>query len=229
MNQLTLGLALQDDATFSNFYPAKNEPVLSHLHQFITGPDPYFYLWGPPGSGKTHLLQACCHLQSQIPSIYIDLKEPDLQPEILCGLESCHLLCLDNIEAVLGQANWELRLFDLYNLSRETGNRLLIAGLAPPQQLVCQMADLSSRLSWGWIWQLHLLTDEEKISALQMRAERRGLELSLEVGRFLLSRFSRSMNDLFVTLDILDKEAMRAKRCLTIPFIKKILCSNKIL
>ncbi len=227
MSQLILGLALHDDATFDNFYPAKNEQILCHLHQFLTEVDPYFYLWGPSGSGKTHLLQACCHLRGAIQSLYLDLNEPGLQPGIFAGLESFQLLCLDNIEAILGRPEWELQLFDLYNRSRENNRRILIAGLRPPQQLMCQMADLSSRLGWGWIWQLQALDDGEKLGALQMRAERRGLELSLEVGQFLLSRFSRSMSDLFATLDILDKEAMRAKRRLTIPFIKQVLCSKK--
>ena len=64
-SQLTLGLALRDDATFSNFYPGDNLALLNHLQVFSAGKgEQFIYLWGAAGMGRTHLLQACCHAQA---------------------------------------------------------------------------------------------------------------------------------------------------------------------
>ncbi|WP_412459563.1 HdaA/DnaA family protein, partial [Aeromonas caviae] len=62
-----------------------------------------------------------------------------------------------------------------------------------------------------------------KLSALQLRAELRGFKLPIDVGRFLLNRLSRDMRTLLATLNRLDNASFRAKRKLTIPFVKEIL------
>ena len=222
--QLTLGLSLRDDATFANFAPGDNLNLLTHLQAFAEQQgEPFIYLWGAAGSGRTHLLQACCHALPAGQGIYLDLADPQLEPAVLAGLEDFSWLCLDNIDAVAGQREWELALFNLYNPLRERGSRLLISALVPPAQLGCQLPDLCSRLSCGLILNLRPLTHEQKLQVLQIRAKHKGLALSPEVGNFLLHHYSREINHLLTTLETLDKEAMIAKHRLTIPFVKQVL------
>jgi DnaA-homolog protein len=224
MRQLPLKLTLRDDATFHNFYPGDNEFVLSYLQNFVAGRgDSFVYLWGPAGTGRTHLLQACCQAIPKASAVFIDLAEPHLETAILQELDSCSLICLDNIDAVLRRCGWEIALFNLYNQSRDRGGKLLISALLPPPQLFCRLADLSSRLAAGLVLGLKLPTDEQKLSALQLRAKHRGLELSSDAGNFLLNHYPRNLHDLFSALETLDKEALSAKRRLTIPFIKQVL------
>ena len=73
------------------------------------------------------------------------------------------------------------------------------------------------------VFQLQQLSDEDKLRALQLRASRRGLNLPDDVGRFILTRGSRSMNALFELLDQLDQASLQAQRKLTIPFLKETL------
>ena len=70
---------------------------------------------------------------------------------------------------------------------------------------------------------LDVLSDEDKLQALQLRARLRGFELPEDVGRFLLKRLDREMRTLFMTLDQLDRASITAQRKLTIPFVKEIL------
>jgi DnaA-homolog protein len=220
--QLTLGLSLRDDATFSNFYSGNNQALVAHLQNFSHGGgEPFIYLWGAPGTGRTHLLQASCHGAAN--AIYLDLTEPALQPEILLNIENLPLICIDNIESAAGQPPWEMALFNLYNSAREKQTRLLIAACAPPGQLPWRLADLESRFSGGLVLNLCPLADEEKLLAMQIWAKRRGLALTAEIGNFLLHHYSRQTGDLFIALEKLDQESMTAKRRLTIPFIKQIL------
>jgi DnaA family protein len=145
-------------------------------------------------------------------------------PEVLDGMEQLSLVCIDNIEGIAGDPQWEAAVFHLYNRILETGRtRLFITGDRPPRQLNLSLADLASRLDWGQIYRLQPLSDEEKLQALQLRAKLRGFELPEDVCRFLLKRLDREMLTLFMTLDQLDHASITAQRKLTIPFVKEIL------
>lgn len=221
--QMPLALKLRDDATFANFYPGENVAVLAQLQTFS---EVFIYLCGPKGSGRTHLLQACCHALPAGQSLYLDLKDPSLTPEILINFEYFNQICIDNIDKVIGQMDWDVALFHFYNRVRDRGGRLLMASECVPLALDCQLPDLQSRLCGGLLLTLQALTDEDKVRALQVRAQHRGLTLSAEAGRFLINHYPRDMNALFTSLEVLDQAAWVAKRPLTIPFIKKHLVAS---
>jgi len=72
---------------------------------------------------------------------------------------------------------------------------------ATPQLLEVSLADVVSRLAWGEVYPLQPLTDEEKLRVFMMRAERRGMSLSPEVAKFILTHCPRHMATLFAALD----------------------------
>lgn len=142
---------------------------------------------------------------------------------MLEGLESLHLVALDNLNEIAGAEAWEQAIFDLYNRIREQGKVLVVSGNAAARHLDVKLPDLQSRLDWGTSYQLAAPSDESKLAILQLRANMRGLVLSDEAGRFLLHRASRDIGDLWHTLDQLDTASMQAQRKLTVPFIKQAL------
>jgi DnaA family protein len=226
--QLPLGVHLLDDATFVSFYEGQNGLVLSALHEWMTSRslDPYLYIWGEKGVGCTHLLQAVCNEATLkgASACYIPLAQyTEETPSMLEGLENCDFICIDDIDAIAKNAEWEEALFHLFNRARSAARHLLIAGNAAPCHLNMQLPDLKSRLGWGTTFQVHALEDEQKLTALQLRAKARGLVLSDEVGRFLLRRCDRDMKALYQTLGQLDAASLSAQRRLTIPFIKQVL------
>ena len=227
--QIPLNLSLRDDSTFANFYSSNNTEVITHLKEFIrTNNEPYLYLWGAASSGRTHLLQACCHAKSaQRKTIsYIALKKTGITPEFLLGMESYDLVCIDDVDSVLGNDLWEETLFYFYNKIREQNNQLIVTATTSTLQLKCHLKDLHSRLAWGPNYQLKSLNDEQILLALQLRANNRGLDLPRDVGLFLINRFPRNMSDLFAVLIQLDKASLIAKRRLTIPFVKEVLLTT---
>ena len=121
------------------------------------------------------------------------------------------------------QLNQIVRLLYARSQAREKNTRLIVAGNDSPPQLPCQIADLRNRLSWGLVFQVKNLTDEQKLLALQMRAKNRGLQISREVGLFLLNHYPRNMTVLFNCLEELDRASLIAKRRITIPFVKEVL------
>ncbi|TLX63493.1 DnaA regulatory inactivator Hda [Stutzerimonas nosocomialis] len=228
--QLPLGVRLRDDATFANFYPGANAAALGYVERLCSPQagwsDELIYLWGPAGVGRSHLLQAAClWLQQRGESaVYLPLGEvAEYGTALLDDLEQSELVCLDDLDAVAGDPDWEEALFHLFNRLRDGGRRLLLAANSAPRELPVQLADLKSRLSLSLVFMLQSLSDEDKLRALQLRASRRGLNLPDDVGRFILTRGSRNMNALFDLLDQLDQASLQAQRKLTIPFLKETL------
>ena len=104
--QLTLSLTLKDEATFTHFYPGKNAEVVTELKKTASGKgERVIYLCGARGQGCSHLLQACCHhsQQHQVTSVYLPLATLlALTPDVLIGLESLDIICLDDLHVVAG-------------------------------------------------------------------------------------------------------------------------------
>lgn len=225
--QLVLGIRLQDDATFSNFFGEQNSQLVAHLKQFLQeNEEHFFYIAGLQGSGKSHLLQACCHEMAAYDksAVYIPLSNlQELNVKILDDLEYVEMICIDDIQCVAEHPEWQEALMHLYNRSRATKAKLIVSGDLPPRELPLALADLKSRLSWGLMYQLLPLNDEDKVVTLQVRAKERGFELTNEVANFLLRRCSREMPTLFELLERLDHASLSAQRRLTIPFVKEVL------
>ena len=151
--QLTLGIDLHEDTTFSNYYIGENAQLVTALQEIARGRgEQFIYLWGREGVGKTHLLQACCHVADKLKlsPVYLPFKNiADLSPDVLDGLESLHLVCIDDVDLMGGRPAWEEAFFHFYNRMREENKRLIVAGSVPPQELGLALKDLVSRLAWG--------------------------------------------------------------------------------
>ncbi|OGT35936.1 MAG: DnaA regulatory inactivator Hda [Gammaproteobacteria bacterium RIFCSPHIGHO2_12_FULL_37_14] len=225
--QLTLGLSLKDETTFDNFYLGKNAEIITELKKLANKQgERIIFLCGSRGQGCSHLLQACCHYayQQRHSSVYLPLANLlTLSPEILDGLETRELICLDDLEVIAQHREWEEAVFHLFNRTYDSGGSIVFAAHTLPKSIQLHLADLESRLTWGIIYQLQSLTDVEKLAALIMRANRRGMGLSDEVGKYILTHCPRQMNTLFAALEALDKASLAAQRRLTIPFIKEVL------
>jgi DnaA family protein len=143
--------------------------------------------------------------------------------EILSGLESLALVCIDDLQVIAGLAEWEEAIFHLYNRIYDNGGSIMIAAKDLPKAIHLSLPDLVSRLSWGMVYQLQPLADMEKLAILTKRANHRGISLSEEVGKYILTHCHRHMGALFAALDTLDKASLSAQRRLTIPFIKEVL------
>lgn len=225
--QLSLPIYFPDDETLESFYPGNNGQLLNAIRASLERPGDSLYFWSSKGGGRSHLLHAsCAEMSARGEAVsYLPMERRHLlKPELLEGMEYLALVCVDNIEVIAGDREWEVALFDLYNRVREQEvARLFIAGNRTPRQLSLGLPDLVSRLEWGPIYKLLPLADGEKLAALKMRAHLRGFDLSEDVGHFLLKRLKRDLRTLFVTLDRLDQASITAQRKLTIPFVKKIL------
>jgi DnaA family protein len=228
--QLALNLKLRDASSFENFFAGRNRELVERLRQTVHGlarvpqaPASWLYIWGENGCGKTHLLEAACRAAQAAgsTSIYIPLAEKNsFSPALLEDVEQTALVCVDDIAHIAGDVAWEAALFGLYERLRAQGGILIVAASVSPMALGLKLPDLATRLAAALVYQLHSLSDDEKIAALRLRAEQRGMEMGEDVARYLLTRYPRDLHSLFALLDKLDTATLAAQRRLTIPFLR---------
>ena len=216
MKQLVLDLGADHGQSLDNFEVGQNAELAHLMHQFAgrCAREHFAYLWGETAAGKTHLLHA---LAATAGARYIAADAGDAAfvyaPEIsLYLLDDCHLL----------SAARQIDAFALFNQIREHNVYMVSTGPVPPAVLPVR-EDLRTRMGWGLIYQLHALSDDDKIAALTHAAEARGLTLSASVLPYLLSHFRRDMRSLSTMLDALDQYSLETRRPVTLPLLRELL------
>ncbi|MGB1800072.1 MAG: DnaA regulatory inactivator Hda [Gammaproteobacteria bacterium] len=184
------------------------------------------YLWGEVGTGKTHLLQAVCKqaAESDLHVAYIPLKQiEELSAEMLHDLGELDLVCIDDVESIIGQLEWQQGLTWLYNELKDNNHSLIISGNKSPANSGLELDDLKSRLSSDQVIQIKSPSEDLKIEILKQKAKERSFELSDEVIEFLIRRVDRNLTSLIDVLDKIDHASLAAKRKITIPFVKGLI------
>ena len=224
MRQLLLQLAPPPAPTLDNYVPGRNGAALQALRDIArrAGGERFVYLWGEPGSGRTHLLRGLAQAAGGRKALYLS-GAPDTCVEN-DRLEEDKLIAVDDVQDLA--ENGQIALFDLYNRVRAAGGALAASGDAAPAQLALR-ADLRSRLAWGLAFQLHPLSDAEKAAALREHARGRALDLPEDVIAYLLKHARRDMASLIGILDALDRYSLEQKRPVTLPLVRDALESMK--
>src|SRR5579864_6931439 len=226
MRQIPLAVRLPDRAVFASFLPGPNSQAFAYAQQLAAAPGAGL-TWpcGAAGAGKTHLLQAICAAASaRWRAGYVPLADvAALGVGVLDGLPQMQVLCLDDLDRVVGQGEWERGVFALLRELEEAGGQLVLSAQSPPALVPWTLADLGSRCAAGTVFQLRVLGEHEQQAALRLRAQLRGVELPEETLRWLQRRFPRDMRTLYALLDTLDEAALAAQRRLTVPFIREVL------
>ena len=193
--QLALPISPPPEPTLENFVPGANAELLARLRALAAGElaESVLYLWGEPGSGRSHLLAA-----SARPGLVV----------------------ADDVERL--DTAGQIALFNAINAARDAGGTVLAAGNAPPAQLALR-EDLKSRLAWGLVYQVKPLTDAEKALTLHGEAARRGLRLSDEVVWYLLTHVRRDLRSLIALLDRIDRASLEQRRAVTLPLVRELI------
>ena len=228
-SQMVLPLSLDDNASFENYFTGDNHELVhalqhvsrNHLHAVL-----FFY--GASGYGKSHLLFAFQRSAKQdtVASNYLSLADSRVNPEILELVDAQAVVCIDDIHSWAGESDKETAIFALFERIKHAGGKLIASAIQPPESCDFELNDLVSRLNSGLVYPLHPLTDAQHFDAIKLRANQRGLRISDDVVKYLLSRSSRDTSELFQLLDRIDKASLIEKRRITIPFLKSLFVNQ---
>jgi DnaA family protein len=221
MQQIPLAIGPEVLPTFDSFLPGPNAAAWEHLKSLVLPAAPV-YLWGPPGSGKTHLLRALAHQQQQQGQRVGWFDAADAVPWPLAA--DWPLVIIDRCEALDAEA--QQAAFALFVEATTQGVQIAAAGSVPPVDLPLR-DDLRTRLGWGHVFALQPLSEAETRAALRREADRRGIFLSDEVMDHLLTRFQRDMGCLMNLLDRLDRFSLARSRAITVPLLRTMLAEEQ--
>jgi DnaA-homolog protein len=218
--QLTFELAAAPPASFSTFVAGPNAEVVDTLAALARGElrETSLVLWGAPGAGKSHLLQAAVAAAREIGRTAEWWAAPEAVPAATPPRGA--IVAIDRVDEA--DAASQARLFTLYNELAAAGGQLVVAASAPPARMTLR-DDVRSRLGWGLVFELRPLDDADKPSAVAAFARARGFELSQDAIDYLLAHGRRDMATLVRTITALDRESLAMKRAVTVPFIREWL------
>ncbi len=225
MKQLALDIGLATGPTLERFFAGPNEAALRHLQLWagegsaghLRSPVPT-YLWGDSGSGKTHLLKAVeAALREQ--GARVGWMDASVHQAAEFD-EGWAAVLMDEVH--LYTATQQHAAFNWFVNAHAHQRWVLSAGELPPADLKLR-EDLRTRLGWGHVFHLQVLSEPERRAVLRQEADARGVFLGDEVMDFMLTRFSRDLGSLMQLLDQLDGYALQTKRAITIPLIKSML------
>jgi len=213
--QLILDIRPEAPPRFDNFLPGDNFEAASacYLAADSAGGEAVTYLWGEPGCGRTHLLQAAVAHAREVGRA-ADYCRNDL-PEDLP-----QFLAVDAVDDLSSEA--QIRLFSLIIRAREGGGTILVAGDQAPAGLALR-EDLRTRLGSGLVFQLHPLNEAQRAEAVRERALARGMRISEDVVGYLTTHSRRDLPSLLAVVDALDVLSLSLKRSVTVPLLREIL------
>ena len=228
MKQLALDMGLARGPTLASFVAGSNTAVVSHLALLVgsqsssTSRSPVpTYVWGGSASGKTHLLKAAREALRDQGAVVGWLDASVLEPPEFS--ETWAAVLMDDVH--LYSAVQQQAAFNWFVNAQTLQRWVMAAGALPPADLVLR-DDLRTRLGWGHVFELHVLSESERRAVFRQSADARGIFLGDEVMDFMLTRFSRDLGSLMELLEQMDAYSLQTKRPLTIPLIKSMLDST---
>lgn len=197
-----------------------NAEAVAWLDRWPAWPAPALALFGPAGSGKSHLASVW-RARTGAPCIAAaDLTDADL-PALAAG----RAVVVDNADKVAGRKGREEALFHLYNRMRDAGGHLLLLAHQPPARWRVKLADLRSRLNAAPAVAVEPPDDALLAAVLVKLFADRQVMPGEEVVDYLVARIERSLDAARRVVAALDHASLVEQRRITVPLARSVLLS----
>jgi chromosomal replication initiator protein len=201
------------------------------------------YVYGPPGSGKTHLLAALGYslrsgrsdaahdVTKQVP--YISFRDIDqlYAGEYLAEQASrlgerfrhAPALLIDDLHLIPDNVNLRVELWQVFNDFFDSGRKIAITGACPPRELPTLDGHLVSRLLWGLVAEMDVSDDDSRRLIMKKLAEDRQIKLSADVIDYLLRQTRRDIPSLAEFLESMSRHALSTGRKISLRLAREVL------
>ena len=227
--QLALQIQINERASLDNFFISKNNNKAIQILKNIlerSNNGAQIFIDDLGSNGKSYLLQAICNdfSNSNNSTIYIPMQKAiNLEPSILEGINDLNLICLDDIDLISNQRDWELALFNLINECYEKDCFLLLSGSIEKLEVI---PDLISRIKKMEILRLKAIDDDELLRATQSISKNLNIEISDKNMNYLINNSRRDIKTVFGILSQLEKESLERKKSIGLNLIKEVIQSS---
>ncbi len=195
-----------------------NADAVAWLDRWPDWPAGGLALWGPPGCGKSHLVNVW---RARSGARLLTADDLIAAPQALLEKGAAHIV-LDCAGIALAESG-DRALFHLYNLLREAGGTLMLAERRPPARWTIGLADLRSRLVALPAVEV-MAPDDDLIAGLLVKlfADRQ-LGVDRPVIDYLAARMERSFDSARQLVDAIDRDALSRRRRITVPLVAEVL------
>tara|TARA_B000000441_G_C21667664_1_gene305280 strand:- start:67 stop:771 length:705 start_codon:yes stop_codon:yes gene_type:complete len=227
--QLIFPFQINQKASFESFFCSPdNLNLIARLNEILISKDAHeLIIHGEEGAGKSFLMQAICNelSSSEKQFAFIPMKKAlNMGPEIFEDLASMDAVCIDDLQLLLSNKDWETALFNLINECQQSNCSLILSfGGTHPLEEKTELSDLLSRIKRMEFIALYAVQDEFFNQAIDFVAQQLDIKIEKAELEFLLKHQTRKFSLLVNNIIALDKQAASLKRKITIPLIKETL------
>ena len=169
-----------------------------------------FFLYGGPGLGKTHLVQAIGNellrrnpnykiLYTPISHFYsdfIDAIQNGRGREFNRKFEKLDCLIIDDFQFIVGKEKSQEEFFNIFNDLYQLNKQIIITSDRLPSQIKTVDERLATRLTWAGAFDLQLPKFEDKCAILKTKAELMGAEIEPEAIEYIAENINTNIRDL---------------------------------
>ena len=227
--QLIFPFQINQKASFDSFFCSPdNQNLMTRLADIAISQDANeLIIHGEKGSGKSFLMQAICNelSSSEKQFAFIPMKKAfNMGVEIFQNLGSLDTVCIDDLQLILANQEWETALFNLINECQQSNCSLILSlgGTQPVEESIA-LPDLLSRIKRMEFIALHAVQDELFNEAIVFVTQQLEIKIDNAELEFLLKHQTRIFSLLVENIITLDRQAASLKRKITIPLIKETL------
>ena len=205
---------LNSKYTLDNFVVGSNNDLaVSAARSIIDSPgDRYnpFFLYGGPGLGKTHLVQAIGNeLLKKNPDLkifytpishfysdFIDAVKLGKGKEFNLKFRKLDVLIIDDFQFIVGKEKSQEEFFNIFNDLYQLNKQIIVTSDRLPSQIKSVDERLASRLTWAGAFDLQLPKFEDKCAILRAKAELMGAEIEPEAIEYIAENVNTNIRDL---------------------------------
>ena len=205
---------LNDKYTLDNFVIGSNNDVaVAAAKSIIASPGTRcnpFFLYGGPGLGKTHLVQAIGneHVKqnpnykilytpvSRFFSDFIDAIQSGKGKDFNRKFEKLDCLIIDDFQFIMNKEKSQEEFFNIFNNLYQLNKQIIVTSDRLPSQIKTVDERLASRLTWAGAFDLGLPKFEDKCAILRAKAEFMGAEIEPEAIEYIAENVNTNIRDL---------------------------------
>lgn len=210
--QLVLDLPLRAVLGREAFFVSpSNAAALAAVEAWQDWPGGRLVLAGPPGSGKSHLVQV---FAAAVPGAAV-VRAGDLPGADIAVLAARPAVAVEDADRIAGNAAAETALFHLHNLVLAEGGRLLVTGALPPRDWGLSLPDIASRMQAAQMVRLEPPCDRLLAAVMVKLFADRQVAVAPAVIAYALPRMERSLAAAGRLVDRLDRLALARGQAVT--------------
>jgi chromosomal replication initiation ATPase DnaA len=195
-----------------------NRAAVAMIDRWPDWPAPAVLLIGPPGCGKTHLIEVWRTRSGASVAAAGDLREAAVPELVAAGALA--------LEDAPGRWLDEKALFHVLNLARDRGATVLITAMAEPRTWGIGLKDLASRLQALPVARLEAPDDSLLRGVLVKLFADRQLAVEEAVISYLVVRMPRSLAAARALVADIDRRALEEKAEVTRTFVARLLAAK---